>query len=230
MIRRLKPVLAAAFFVAVAAAALVPSAKAKAATSTLSYSQVCQADGKVEVHFFWAGNDPGAVVQWVDLSLFNNGWTAGTFLGFGPLPATQTTIIWNGLIPNAIHYVRVNQLEPEGLWDPSPTFFFTTLDCPSTLSIPAAPSNVVIQGAIPDLSQPVPPGGGELGRITVFWQDNSDNEAGFRFYQECAGVVSPLFEMDANTTSYGPLQTCRPGRIGVAAFNAAGTSAIAWSP
>jgi hypothetical protein len=203
------------------------SNRAQAATSALFYFEVCQPDGKVEVHFFWTGNDPLALTQWLDLSLFNNGWLSGTFLGAGPLPPTSTSLVWNGLIPNATHYVRVNQLEPAGFWDPSPTFFFQTLAC---AVVPAAPTNLVVTGAIPDLHQTVPPGGGELGRITISFQDNSNNEDGFRVFQDCGGTISALFDLDANMTVYGPLQVCRPGRVGVAAFNSAGTSAILWSP
>jgi hypothetical protein len=203
--------------------------RAEAATSALFYSQVCQTDGRVQVHFFWTGNDPGALQQWLDLSLFNNGWLTGTFLGAGPLAPATTDLVWSGLIPDAIHYVRVNQLEPGGFWDPSPTFFFQTLACAPS-GAPAAPTNLVITGAIPDLHQMVPPGGGELGRITISFQDNSNNEDGFRVFQDCGGTVTALFDLEANMNSYGPLQVCRPGRVGVAAFNAAGVSAILWSP
>ena len=95
---------------------------------------------------------------------------------------------------------------------------------------PAAPGNVSISGALPNLQTPVPAGQGELGRITVSWQDNSNDETGFRIYQSCAGVESPLLEVAANTTSHGPIQSCRPGRVGVAAFNASGASPIVFAP
>ncbi|HEX5370989.1 MAG TPA: hypothetical protein VFY10_16415 [Dehalococcoidia bacterium] len=94
---------------------------------------------------------------------------------------------------------------------------------------PKAPGDVTISGALPDLNTPVPPGEGEQGRITVKWTDNSDDETGFRIYQDCQGNVSPMLETEANTTQYGPLQSCRPGRVGVASFNASGTSAIVWA-
>jgi hypothetical protein len=87
-----------------------------------------------------------------------------------------------------------------------------------------------IEGALPDLRTPVPPGQGELGRLTLSWQDNSTGEAGFRIYQDCQGAVTLLLEVPANTTSQGPLQTCRPGRIGVAAFAGSVASSITWSP
>jgi hypothetical protein len=204
---------------------------ASAAVNSLFLTQSCLPDGSVRVKFDWNGNDPTAVQQWLDLSLFDNGWQWGTFLGSGPMPASQRSLTWDGLISNTTHFVRVNQELTPGAWDPSPTYYWTTPACPQPVNqAPAAPSNLQISGALPDLSVPVPPGEGELGRITVSWQDNSNNEAGFRFYQDCGGTVTQLFDVDANETSYGPLQVCRPGRVGVAAFNAYGQSPILWSP
>jgi hypothetical protein len=102
---------------------------------------------------------------------------------------------------------------------------------PTPTSAPdlAAPSDVRIEGALPDLRTPVPPGQGELGRITVVWKDNSTNEDGFRVFQECNGTPAEVLEVEANVTQYGPLQVCRPGRVGVAAFEGQDQSAIAWS-
>ena len=40
---------------------------------------------------------------------------------------------------------------------------------------------------------------------------------------------SEPLEVEADETSYGPFQTCRPGRVGVAAYNAEGESEIAWA-
>jgi hypothetical protein len=95
---------------------------------------------------------------------------------------------------------------------------------------PDAPSDVSLSGPLPDLDTPVPPGGGEQGRLTIEWTDNSVDEDGFRVYQECGGEESVLLEVAADETSYGPFQTCRPGRVGVAAYNAEGESEIAWAP
>jgi hypothetical protein len=82
---------------------------------------------------------------------------------------------------------------------------------------------------LPDLNTPVPPGQGEAGRLTAHWADNSDNETGFRIYNECAGAVTTLLEVGADEDQYGPFQSCRPGRVGVAAFNDAGESDIVWA-
>jgi hypothetical protein len=94
----------------------------------------------------------------------------------------------------------------------------------------AAPSDVRIEGPLPELRTPVPPGQGELGRITVSWKDNSPDEDGFRLFMDCNGTTAQVLELGPNETSYGPLQVCRPGRVGVAAFIDIVQSAITWSP
>jgi hypothetical protein len=117
--------------------------EAQAAATTLWVSQSCSATpDRVTVSFSWAGNDPAAVQQWVDLSLFDNGWVWETFLGAGPLAPEVTTLTWDGLIPNATHYVRVNQELSPGSWDPSATFVFTTMGaCSTAFSLPSDSSD-----------------------------------------------------------------------------------------
>ena len=91
------------------------------------------------------------------------------------------------------------------------------------------PSNFRVEGVLPDLRTPVPPGQGELGRISVLWKDNTSGEDGFRIFQDCGGTQTRLVEVAANASRYGPLQVCRPGRVGVAAFKGNGQSDIAWA-
>lgn len=91
------------------------------------------------------------------------------------------------------------------------------------------PTNVRLEGRLPDLSTPVPPGEGEAGRLTVLW-DGGTGARGFRVYlKECDGTVRPPIEVPASDHRFGPLQACRPtGNIGVSAVYAGGESAIAW--
>jgi hypothetical protein len=102
----------------------------QAATNQLYTTQSCLADGSVRVDFSWKGNDPAANQQWLDLSLFNNGWEWGTFLGAGPMPGSQDALRWDGLIAGTTHFVRVNQQLADGTWDPSITYTFVTANCP----------------------------------------------------------------------------------------------------
>lgn len=109
-----------------------PAMPSQAATSQLYTQQSCLPDGSVRLQFSWRGNDASAVQQWLDLSLFNNGWEWGTFLGAGPLAAAQGSLQWDGLIGDTTHFVRLNQQFASGAWDPSPTFSFRTIDCASS--------------------------------------------------------------------------------------------------
>jgi hypothetical protein len=86
----------------------------------------CQPDGRVALTLNWVSYGFGG--QFVDLSLFNNNWIFGTFIGQGPLPAYQNQFTWNGLLPNAQHYVRINTGTQFG-WQPSQTYVFTTSNC-----------------------------------------------------------------------------------------------------
>jgi hypothetical protein len=93
----------------------------------VTIGQDCLSDGSIRLSLSWASFNLG--IQFVDLSLFNNGWFPGTFLGAGPLPGFQNSLVWDGLLPGARHFVRVNTLTAFG-WQPSPTFsFFTRSDC-----------------------------------------------------------------------------------------------------
>ena len=95
---------------------------------------------------------------------------------------------------------------------------------------PPAPTNVRLSGALPDTSMTVPPGQGEMGRVTVSW-DYVAAVTSFRVYQrDCAGVPSGTpIEVPGGERSFGPLQPCRPGgNIGVSALSAAGESTITW--
>jgi len=97
-----------------------------AASSVGVAAQSCMADGSVRVDLGWTPSQQGT--QWVDLSLFNNGFAPGTFLGAGPLPPQHGSLTWQGLLPAARHYLRVNTFTGAG-WFPSQTISFQTLPC-----------------------------------------------------------------------------------------------------
>ena len=104
-------------------------------------TQECSSHG-VKVDFRWTGANPSAAQQWLDLSLFNNGWQWGTFLGAGPFSASAQSHSWDGIIPNAVHFVRLNQQLPNGQWQPSSTFYFQSADC-AVSATPAAAAPAV---------------------------------------------------------------------------------------
>ena len=114
---------------------------------------------------------------------------------------------------------------------PSPT---KTVGSPATATTQpnfslSAPTSVRLRGALPNTSATVPPGGGELGRVTVEW-DASGTATGFRIYlSDCAGTVTRVADVGASERSFGPLQPCRPGgRVGVSALAGTTETTIVW--
>src|SRR5215510_688891 len=74
-----------------------PSATAdrvETAASSLAVVQVCAGGGRVNVTFQWQGNDPYALQQWVDLSIYDPNFGSGSFISAGPLPGFATSYTW----------------------------------------------------------------------------------------------------------------------------------------
>lgn len=69
---------------------------------------------------------------WVDLSLSNNGFIDGTFLGSGPILPTDrdsaTGYVWAGLMPGRAHFYRLNARIGDR-WHEIGTGTFVTPDC-----------------------------------------------------------------------------------------------------
>jgi len=100
----------------------------------LNYQQ-CYAyhPGEVEIDLSWS---PAGGTQWVDVSLFDNGFAPGTFVGIGPMSGLNNNVHERGFLGNRMHYVRVNSLTAYG-WVATQTLAFMTLDCapaPSALT------------------------------------------------------------------------------------------------
>lgn len=91
-----------------------------------------------------------AEVQYVDLSLANNNWAGGTFIGFGPLTGNTNSIQWNGLVAGQTHYWRVSAGLPGTGWVFSNTGSFT----PCGPQAPLGGTTYLCTGG---------------GRATVFW-------------------------------------------------------------
>lgn len=95
----------------------------------LGMSYVCTGNGRATVVFRWAPGSTAGILQYLDLTLFNNGFAPGTFLGAGPLPPTQQAVVWPGILANIVHYYRVNELGAVFGWGPSATGTFVA-SCP----------------------------------------------------------------------------------------------------
>jgi hypothetical protein len=102
-----------------------PTVEAAAASIAVA-GQQCTSASQVSVSFNWLSYNEG--LQWFDLSLSNNGFAPGTFVGIGPLGSSQTSFSWDGILPGLTHFMRINTLTPYG-WSVSQTLSFTTRDC-----------------------------------------------------------------------------------------------------
>jgi hypothetical protein len=116
------------------------SAPAHAEARDLSFSQVC-ANGKSNVTFKWAGTASNGLQIWLDLTIFDNRWQPGSYIGAGPIDGAATSFTWDGLTADTMHYVRVNQQLADGRWDPSRTYSFSTRCGPSNTVPAATPGN-----------------------------------------------------------------------------------------
>jgi len=106
------------------------TAQATLANPPVLVGQTCSSSqpGKIIATFSW--QPIGSGQQWLDISLFNNGFAPGTFVGIGPFPAGTNSFTWDGLSPGKMHQFRVNTLTPGG-WQPTPALAFMTGQCVS---------------------------------------------------------------------------------------------------
>ncbi len=141
-----------------------PTRPAEASAYNLNVlSQSCSADGKVRILLNWMPYNQGT--QWVDLSLVDNGFVPGTFVGYGQLDASMGSITWDGLMPGMTHFLRVNSLTPFG-WQPSDTISFTTTSCAGYGASAIPPKNLAPAG-VSVVSQECLPDGNV--RVTLAW-------------------------------------------------------------
>ena len=103
----------------VAAGALV-SARLPVITNLRVVDQDCRSNG-VRVRLAWNSFRAG---DWVDLSLFNNGFTSD----FLALRASSSPVMWEGLLPGVTHYIRINRSVGPS-WVSSQTLEFVTRSC-----------------------------------------------------------------------------------------------------
>ena len=129
------------FSLAVLMVAFRPLPAAKVSAEPLVASQVTvsaqQCDtsspGSVSATISWAPSRRGE--QWLDISLFNNRFAPGTFIGTGPLPPRTSSFVWSGLQPGLTHFLRINTRSPDG-WEPSQTVTFATQACGDSPVLP----------------------------------------------------------------------------------------------
>lgn len=87
-------------------------------------SYACTSDGRATVTFFVAPPSPLSSANWLDISLYDNGFAPGSFLGNGPNDGARQQITWPGILPNLPTYWRYNSNTPSG-WVATQTGNFT---------------------------------------------------------------------------------------------------------
>jgi uncharacterized protein YkwD len=124
-----------AWFVIVGAMLSPSKTEANAGAYLAAPSWSCS-PGSASVAFTWTPSS--GVVQWLDITLFSNGFVPGTFLAAGPMGLAQNSLRWDGIKPGLVHYWRVNTLTSAG-WIPSATGQFVPCSSSSAPAPPAAP-------------------------------------------------------------------------------------------
>jgi hypothetical protein len=91
------------------------------APAQLEFPSATCGGSNANVTFSWDSNNAGH--QWLDLTLFDNGFQDGTFINTSAMTPGTERITWNGLIKGLPHYWRVNTLTEAG-WVTSGTGTF----------------------------------------------------------------------------------------------------------
>jgi hypothetical protein len=97
---------------------------------------VCVGSTTATIAFAWAPLAPGGE-QWLDITIFDNGFAPGSFISAGPLSPAASSFIWSRIEPNVVHYYRLNTLTPWG-WAPSESGTFIA-DCDPDECTPPPP-------------------------------------------------------------------------------------------
>jgi hypothetical protein len=125
--------------------------------------------GSIAVTFAWPPT-PGALQQWVDLTLFDNGFQPGTFLGEGPVIIGTETFTWNGIAPELPHFYRVNVLYPDGWVTVASGSFVSIGGCPKpTANVYDLAASECIGGDFVDVTFWWSPGGGDSQWLDLAW-------------------------------------------------------------
>lgn len=115
----------------------------------LSASPFCPSSGSgniVAVNYSWSPASGGSTAQWLDYSVWNNGFAPGTYSNYSVNGATSFSAPAN-YAQGVTYYWRVNN-QISGNWYPSVTASFTTPSCPVVTSPPPAATPTPTPGPV----------------------------------------------------------------------------------
>lgn len=127
----LLPVTVLAIFAALATFGGGGSPKTAEAAARLQTPSIDCSSGTGNALFAWTP-EPGATQQWLDLTIFDNGFQPGTFLGLGGMAGNVGLYQLPGLTPGLPHVWRINSLTAGG-WVTSESGFFVPCGGPVLL-------------------------------------------------------------------------------------------------
>jgi hypothetical protein len=117
----------------------------------------CTSSATATVNFRWAPPSSPGIVQFIDLSIFDNGFVPGTFINSGPLAATAQSHSWPGIRSGVTHYFRVNVLSIFGWSNTFVASFTPQCGPPPVVQPQPAPRPSNCHPSYPTLCLPPPP-------------------------------------------------------------------------
>ena len=130
-------------------------AQAYPGSEGISVAGGCNPDGTLSILIKWTAYNTGS--QWLDFSLYNNGFAPSTFVGFGPVGPNVNFVTWTGILNSTTYYLRLNT-QTATAWYPSETVSFTTTPCPVLSPVPVVvPAPVFVPFPIVPVRPPPPP-------------------------------------------------------------------------
>ncbi|MPZ50822.1 MAG: hypothetical protein GEU75_16240 [Dehalococcoidia bacterium] len=99
------------------------------AAANLAASVHC--DAQLSADFSWMPSSLPVLLQWIEVSPFDNDFAAGTFRSPGPIPPEQAVVTWSNLPRNALAW-RVHSLTTKG-WRASETHSLANCNAPELL-------------------------------------------------------------------------------------------------
>lgn len=84
--------------------------------------------GKAKATFNWTPGALNGTVQYLDVSMSDNGFAPGTYVSVGPFAGDAQTFVSDNVTPGAAHWFRVNTFDGSNWWT-STTGYFTTPLC-----------------------------------------------------------------------------------------------------